>query len=735
MARAGFVFRFLKPCAVVALMVLLSACGGRGGSIAPPSIVRQPQSASIAEGGSATFSVVATGDGALIYQWQRNGFDIAGATEATYTAGPETFSESGAQFRVRVSSDGGASVSEPATLTITAVCAGVAPNAGWCQVGPTQVDRDASIRALEAVDGLAAWAFLERYVDGGTSILRTVNGGLNWTSHAGPPTRSYGVQPGSLSAVSATVAWTVQGGAVFKTADGGGTWATIGSFTYAQSVKAINADVAWVEDVDCMQTTIDGGKSWTRILPCFRPRSPDSLSVVGSSVAWAITAWAGQPIAETLTISVDGGRTWSERSLPKTDAEIWALAAIDARTAWVVGNSGVIFKTTDGGVSWVQQPSGIEGQLNYVRAIDANTVWAGGSATLRSVDGGAAWSQVGSGGSSLLRAVNASTAWQTPYGGTISRTADSGATWIVRAWQGFASPQVASAKTVWGSVGGDLVRTTNGGGSWTPITPPAQLSGFAVAGEDAVWTLLGKGTGTTWMGLTQDAGQHWRLVDSQVSVLPCVTAIDATTAWFAGVVTLQTTDSGSTWSHCGGIPVIPGAYGPRVGLMTASSSQILWAAGAQTLNTSTTFNPQEVSFLAKSEDGCSHWTLTAMPPVKVVSMAVVDAQMVWIAGYSASAAEIYKTEDGGATWTRQYSIAAQYSITGPQLIAIAAADRYTAWSVGREGTILSTVDGGATWTTQPSGTVANLYHITAFNRRIAWIAGNGVLLKTTTGGD
>jgi T5SS/PEP-CTERM-associated repeat protein len=50
-----------------------------------PSITMQPQTVTVPAGGTATFSVTASGDPPLSYQWRRNDADLAGKTDSTLT--------------------------------------------------------------------------------------------------------------------------------------------------------------------------------------------------------------------------------------------------------------------------------------------------------------------------------------------------------------------------------------------------------------------------------------------------------------------------------------------------------------------------------------------------------------------------------------------------------------------------------------------------------------------------
>ncbi len=83
-----------------------------------PVIGLQPNNITVSIGQSGTFKIVASGSPAPTYQWQRNGVNISGATNSSYTIANPTLADSGARYRVRVSNSEGSVTSNEATLTV-----------------------------------------------------------------------------------------------------------------------------------------------------------------------------------------------------------------------------------------------------------------------------------------------------------------------------------------------------------------------------------------------------------------------------------------------------------------------------------------------------------------------------------------------------------------------------------------------------------------------------------------
>jgi len=83
-----------------------------------PGIVTQPSNQTVTVGQTAIFSVVANGTAPLAYQWQKNGVNISGETNAIYTIPPTTLSDNGSTFIVNVINAGGNIMTDEVTLTV-----------------------------------------------------------------------------------------------------------------------------------------------------------------------------------------------------------------------------------------------------------------------------------------------------------------------------------------------------------------------------------------------------------------------------------------------------------------------------------------------------------------------------------------------------------------------------------------------------------------------------------------
>jgi hypothetical protein len=98
-------------------------CASLVGGGTPPTVTVDPSSTSKYVGQTATFSVTATGDPTLTYQWKKDGVNVSGGsggTSDTYTTGSLVLGDNGAVYTCVVTNGSGSDTSAGATLTVTA---------------------------------------------------------------------------------------------------------------------------------------------------------------------------------------------------------------------------------------------------------------------------------------------------------------------------------------------------------------------------------------------------------------------------------------------------------------------------------------------------------------------------------------------------------------------------------------------------------------------------------------
>ncbi|MGA9668718.1 MAG: immunoglobulin domain-containing protein, partial [Terracidiphilus sp.] len=146
-----------------------------------PVITAQPASQAVVVGGTATFSVSASGSPAPSYQWQSEAAgsgtfaNIAGATGASYTVSNVQPSQSGSHYQVIVSNSQGSVTSSAATLTVTSSASAITyVQSIWCQdAGAQGTSRSC---AITPNPGNAVLAFCYSTAQNGTYTISDSNG-------------------------------------------------------------------------------------------------------------------------------------------------------------------------------------------------------------------------------------------------------------------------------------------------------------------------------------------------------------------------------------------------------------------------------------------------------------------------------------------------------------------------------------------------------------------------------
>jgi photosystem II stability/assembly factor-like uncharacterized protein len=225
-----------------------------------------------------------------------------------------------------------------------------------------------------ASDG-SAWVFLRNTL-GDALIYGTSDGGVSWRQIAMPNQSSndkYGIQ-----LIDKTHGFVQRGRGLLATADGGQTWHAVPlppGYTFGLGARFLTASRGWYQDLaafpdqaaqpSSMWWTSDGGASWSLLWrvtadhPAEGPIPLDGAKYVlgfDGSLGWlSIRSAPSQRLLQTQ----DGGRTWSEASLPGTEPMLlYSVAPLADDSAILLARTGDRWwavRSGDGGRTWANR--------------------------------------------------------------------------------------------------------------------------------------------------------------------------------------------------------------------------------------------------------------------------------------------------------------------------------------------------------------------------------------------
>jgi photosystem II stability/assembly factor-like uncharacterized protein len=260
-----------------------------------------------------------------------------------------------------------------------------------------------------------------------------VAGAFNGVSFAGP---SNGWAVG-LKVENAVFGGGFRKGLVVSTHDGGVTWApdSIDTTRELNAVDAVSATSVWAAG-NYGAVYHWNGTSWNQDSV---PGWPATKNFNGISFADANNGWIVGDSGGVVFTS-DGGATWKIIKAPSGGYALRAVAAVTASKAMAVGDGGVMLALT--ATSTTARSSATGAHLYGITFADASHAWAVGenATVVKSSDGGATWAtatRAMPGGLTASALVMRSVAFAGPYDGIIVgtydmvwRTSDSGATWV-----------------------------------------------------------------------------------------------------------------------------------------------------------------------------------------------------------------------------------------------------------------------------------------------------------------
>lgn len=534
-------------------------------------------------------------------------------------------------------------------------------------------------------------------VSSGPAAVHSVDGGATWSPVAGLPAGLPAGRAFTFTPVAGTVLAANQGG-VHRSVDGGATFAPVGPLGVpnAHDVNAIyphpsDPDSWWVAVGTGLLRTSDGGVTYSVIGQGIRPvaggsydNGVQSLFVRPDDVN---TIYAGADFTG-FYVTHNGGASWTRRNTGLRDATIRSLAVHPTQPLWVYAGYGDafntpsdgLFRSIDRGASWFSASPTLEASGLRTIFIDPNTTASPFSTTLYAAGYGLSVTSL----SGSIRDGNAG----------VFKSIDGGATW-----------STIDNGIPFDVVGG--IRQSHFIIARTVVADPT--SGGAPAGTGPLQTLYLSGSGRIRYDVvtgaptvlaariykSTDAGANWiaadaglpvpvydtatHRVDTVIAVPLVVDPVTPTTLYVGtstngydpgysnplvsrGVVNgvFKSTDGGISWVHSSvGLPRLnpadPDSAQRSVLALALAPSQPsrLYAA---------TNNLFFDSILYRSDDAGASWTLAnnGIAPDADVRALIVDPNDpdIVYAGSTGSESNpggVYRTVDGGQTWT-SYSI-------------------------------------------------------------------------------
>ncbi|MFN8008572.1 MAG: IPT/TIG domain-containing protein [Terriglobia bacterium] len=412
------------------------------------------------------------------------------------------------------------------------------------------------------------------------NVFKSSNGGGNWTSilSSSSPISSLAIDPQTPTTLYAGF----NGGGVYKSSDGGGTWSTTNTGLLFYYVNALVIDAQtpttlYVGALNGVFKSIDGGGSWGAAstgLPisdvtalAMDPRTPTTL--YAGTLAGALESTDAE-----LFKSSDGGVSWSASGigLPR-NLNVNALAINPQTPATLyAGTNGGEFKSSNSGDSWTEMSVGLTNSYVCALAIDSQMpaiVYAGtfSSGVFNSSDGGGSWTAINSGLTNSYVYALAIDPQKTTnlYSGTIGgvfKSTDGGGRWspagvglpsTLRVNALVIDPQTPTTLYAGSYDGVGVFKSSDGGGSWSAANTGLTMSSvMALAIDPQKSPILYAGTFGGGVFRSSNGGGSWTASGlPNFSVLALVINPQTPATLYAGTMeggVFKSSNGGESWT-------------------------------------------------------------------------------------------------------------------------------------------------------------------------------------------
>jgi len=511
---------------------------------------------------------------------------------------------------------------------------------------------------------------------------------------------------------------------IFKTADRGSTWRTLGAISgvYAVAIDPASPSTLYAATRHGIRKSTDGGESWTAA-----GLTDKSISVLAVDPMTSSTVYAA--VGKMVYKTTDGALTWSALDLAVFESWIGmiVLDPSNPSTVYVAGSPSRLYKSTDAGATWSTVNDGffaswlrvapwtptvlfaIRAQTGFSRSTDGGVTWTSiapglpvqqlaidpsnpgtlyaaltgpnltGQAIYKSTDNGDSWFLANT---SMPVAVgltvdpaDPSVVYAVSYKGALFRSTDAGRNWNDRSPGlrvfdlNLLSVDLADPGTIYAGGASGLFKSLDRGANWNPVAAFQVGMGFPPPGLPPPATPLPSAGPAALSSL---------LINPAHAIILYAGTHRPDGCFYADQNFYKSVDGGATWSN---------STSPQWSGCTSDGSLIMDPADPNTI-----YMPMGDIFdgywVMKSSDGGTTWGYANLD--KYLYSLVFDPRNTAIL-YAATDAGAVHSRDGGATWS-----APQLADANPTILAIDPQHPDVLYAAGAHG-LFKSIDHGDSW--------------------------------------
>lgn len=553
------------------------------------------------------------------------------------------------------------------------------------------------------------------YILNTNQILTTTNGGNTWNVLQDiTPTAKKMAFKGNCGYIIGNKG---NKGILYKSTDMGYGWNELN--TNAEdgflSINFIGNDTLIITGNTMLHTSFDGGVSWTSSM------FPEYVSVLSSCFVSATEGHIGYSNGNVYK-TIDGGKTWVQKSSNNTSSSsINKIYFVNDSVGFIPqGYRGDILATADRGETWSKLEENwnnsylsyfIDSQYGY--KIEKNGV------IFQTTSGGASWNRVGFLNGKFvgedindIHFIDSRTGVAVGAGGRILKTTDNGLTWSNYSitYDEIRKIDIASETTFYAQAGNSFIKTTDSGKSWINVGAPN--SSGSTYDFDFVDENVGYAIVNPYLYSSQRANKIYK-----------------------------TTDGGASWSVTnGGNSLFYNALfsvwfiDENTGFASGYENTFKTTDGGATWVTINDYSFYQMKFLTpmigygrtwdevyKTTDGGNSWELLSTPKVsQLASFDFLNENNGYLIGCSAD--QVYRTYNGGLTWEEQKITPAPNYFKSVNIYS-----DNVAFITDERGRTYQTTNGGKSWTIYPK--LFRVGGLTLSNDEMYAFGGNGIIMK------